>query len=64
MSDLSKTRVGQVQLDRLVDGEFDPQDRREAISQLAQQPDGWRRCAWHSWRLSPYVKTYRCGRSR
>jgi hypothetical protein len=32
-------------IDRLVDGELDESERREAILALGSSPDGWRRCA-------------------
>ena len=32
-------------LDRLVDGELPETQRRELLTSLEQQPDGWRRCA-------------------
>ena len=32
-------------LDRLVDGELPEAQRRELLTSLEQQPDGWRRCA-------------------
>ena len=33
------------QFDLLVDGELNEKDRRELLSQLDREPDGWRRCA-------------------
>ena len=33
------------QFDLLVDGELDEKDRRELLSRLDHEPDGWRRCA-------------------
>jgi hypothetical protein len=43
--------------DRLVDGELSPGERRELLTSLDEQPDGWRRCALsfleaQSWRES------------
>jgi hypothetical protein len=35
----------ETQFDRLVDGELSPTEYREMLSQLDDQPDGWRRCA-------------------
>lgn len=32
-------------IDRLVDGELDPESRRELLLRLDAAPDGWRRCA-------------------
>ena len=32
-------------LDRLVDGELSPAQRRQLLTELENQPDGWRRCA-------------------
>lgn len=32
-------------IEKLIDGELSPQQRRELLSRLDQQPQGWRRCA-------------------
>lgn len=36
--------IEQAQLDRLVDGELEEGQRRELLSRLDSEPDGWRRC--------------------
>lgn len=37
--------VDDAQLDMLIDGELDDAERRDVLSQLDAEPDGWRRCA-------------------
>jgi hypothetical protein len=37
--------IDDAQLDRLVDGELGEIERRELLSHLEAEPDGWRRCA-------------------
>ncbi|MBX6312376.1 MAG: hypothetical protein IRY99_05570 [Isosphaeraceae bacterium] len=39
------TRIDQSLLDLLVDGELDPERRRDLLLRLESEPDGWRRCA-------------------
>ncbi|MCA9258991.1 MAG: hypothetical protein KDA61_07315 [Planctomycetales bacterium] len=42
---MSNTSFNDRLLDRLVDGELTPDERREAILAIEGAPDGWRRCA-------------------
>jgi hypothetical protein len=35
----------EIQLDRLVDGELNDDDRRETLLRLEREPEGWRLCA-------------------
>ncbi len=37
--------IANTQLDLLVDGELSDEERREVLSRLDTEPDGWRRCA-------------------
>lgn len=37
--------IDDAQLDMLVDGELSEQQRRDLLSRLSEEPDGWRRCA-------------------
>jgi hypothetical protein len=37
--------VDDASIDRLVDGELDPESRRALLARLDIEPDGWRRCA-------------------
>ena len=37
--------ISSVMIDRLVDGELDPEARRSLLNRLEAEPDGWRRCA-------------------
>ena len=37
--------IDNTQLDLLVDGELSDEERREVLSRLDTEPDGWRRCA-------------------
>ena len=40
-----KTRYTQEQLDLLVDGELEEQDRKDLLRKLDRSPDGWKHCA-------------------
>src|SRR5205823_2761276 len=39
------SRIAQHELDQLVDGDVNPDERRRLIAALSKEPDGWRRCA-------------------
>lgn len=39
------TRIDQSELDRLVDGQLTDPQRRDVLTRLEEEPDGWRRCA-------------------
>jgi hypothetical protein len=45
IAERTMSRVSQHELDQLVDGDLEPAERRRLLTALADQPDGWRRCA-------------------
>ena len=45
LSDGAQDMIDDTQLDMLVDGELGDGERRELLSRLEVEPDGWRRCA-------------------